>query len=414
MLHLFKSLTNTVLCLTVAFAAGLPVEDDDRAQDLFAQHRWFDLRDSTVIDRYAAPLIKGTLASAFNRPAEAERQLKLAIHLAKGTDQVNAAREKLLVLYLRQGRTRDAVAQMKAALKRDSGRADLQGLLDLFGPLISYPSVAVRLPRGAANLPCEVKADGVWLVASVNGKKVTWLLDTGANFSFISESEAASLGIVAHDGGGAMNDNAGGNVKTKTGVAAKIQIGGVELRNVPVLISSDGRPPWTEWAAGRRGVFGLPVAIAMQTIGWARDGTCQTGVEQNAPGLSNLAFDDLNPVLRGTLHAKPVEWLLDTGNQSGTQLWTRFKGDFPEIVAGEGVIAGKETVAQAGGTNERPTTVIPELKCEVGGFQALLKPAHLFGKPLGNDYYHGLLGMDVYSQAREIILDFRHMTFTAR
>ena len=398
-----------MLCITVAFATG----DDDRAQDLFQRHRWFDLRNTSITDRYAAPLIKGTLASAFNRVAEAERELKSAVRLAKGAEQVNAAREKLVVLYLRQGRTRDAVAQMRAALKRDSTRADLQGLLDLFGPLASEPPFVVHLPKSPAELPCEVKPDGVWLKASVNGKSVTWLLDTGANFTVISESEAKSLGIVIHNGGGLMGDLAGGDAKSKTGVASRVQIGGVELHNLPVLIFPDGHPPWTEWIAGRRGLFGLPVAIAMQTLAWTREGKCRTAMEPVA-GTPNLAFDDLNPVLKGTLNSKPVEWLMDTGNQSGTQLWTRFKADFPDSLAADGVVAGTETVTQMGGANERPTTVLPELKFEVGGLAVLLKPAKFFGKPIGNDYQHGLLGMDVYSQAREIILDFRHMTFTAR
>ena len=258
-----------------------------------------------------------------------------------------------------------------------------------------------------------LKPDGVWLKATVNGKSVTWLLDTGANFTVISESEAKSLGIVIHNGGGSMSDLAGGNAKSKIGVAARVHIGGVELQNLPVLIFPDSRPPWTEWTAGRRGVFGLPVAIAMQTLAWTREGKCRTAIDQVA-GAPNLAFDDLNPVLKCMLNLKPVEWLMDTGNQSGTQLWTRFKADFPDLLAADGVMAGTETVTQMGGANERPTTVIPQLKFEVGGLAVLLKPAKFFGKPIGNDYQHGLLGMDVYSQAREIILDFRHMTFTAR
>ena len=43
----------------------------------------------------------------------------------------------------------------------------------------------------------------------------------------------------------------------------------------------------------------------------------------------------------------------------------------------------------------------------------MLRPAQLFAKPVGNDYEHGLLGMDVYSQAREIVIDFRKMIFAA-
>ena len=406
-----RRLSKAGCCFVAALAwAG----DDERAQDLFQQHRWFELREVPVVDQYAAPLIKGALASAFNRPLEAERQLKLALHMAKGSEQLNAARDKLVVLYLRQGRTRDATSELRAALKRDPSRADLRSLLDLFGPLSSYQSFSARLPKAGADLPCEVKDDGVWLSGSVNGKKVTWLLDTGFNFSGASEAEARSLGIVIHDGGASTRDLAGGEARTKSGVAERITIGGIEFRNVPLLIFPDSQQPWKEWPMGRRGIVGLPQAIAMQTLSWTRDGTCRASFASTDRGVANLAFDDFNPVVRGTMNGRPLEFIMDTGNQAGTQLWSRFKADFPDVVSTEGVTSGTTRVTQIGGANDRPATQIPELRFEAGGMAAVLKPAHLFAKPVGNDYQHGLLGMDVFSQAREIVIDFRTMIFTAR
>ncbi len=393
-----RRLANAAILVVAAF--NVWAADDERAQDLFEQHRWFELRGVSVADPYAAALTKGTLASAFNRPAEAERELKVAIRFAKGTEQLNAAREKLAVLYLRQGRSREAVVQMRIAVKRDSSRADLQSMLHLFGPLAAYPPFSAHLPKGGAELECEVKDDGVWLMAEVNGKHVTWLLDTGFNFSGVSESEARSLGI-----GSAQGTSEG--EATKAGVIARITLGGIEFRNLPVLIFPDEQPPWQEWNASRRGVLGLPVALALQTIGWTRDGKCRAGFTSATQGAANLAFDDFTPVVRTTLNGKPLDFVLDTGNQAGTQLWSRFKADFPELLATDGV-------TQVGGARDHPTLEIPQLKFEVGGMGVFLKPAKLFGKPVGNDYQHGLLGMDVLGQAREIILDFRSMTIVMR
>ena len=389
--------------------------DDERAQDLFQQHRWFELRSIPVADRYAAALTKGALALAFNQPAEAERQLKLAIRLAKGGEQINAAREKLVVLYLLHGRLRDSVAQMRFALKRDPSRQDLQAMLDLFGPLSSSPPFTARLPKGGAPLPCEVKPDGVWIKLNANGKPVTWLLDTGANFSTIAESEARLLGVETHGGAGVARDLAGGEVTANTGVIQRIAIGAIEIRNLPVLILPDGQPPWDEWAPGHRGIIGISAILALQTISWTPESMCRAGAESSHHGETpNLAFDHFNPVVRTTLDGKPLDFILDTGNQSGTQLWSRFKAEFPAVVSAPGVTTATTKVTQAGGSNERPITNIPELRLNAGGLAALLKPAQLFSKPVGNDYLHGLLGMDVYSQAREIVIDFRTMIFTAR
>ena len=389
--------------------------DDERAQDLFHQHRWFELRGVIVADQFADALIRGSLASAFNHPQEAEQQLKRAIRLAKGYEQSNAARDKLVALYLRDGRTVEAVVQLKAILKRDpSPRPDTQNVLDLFGPLAAAGDFSAHLPKGGVTLPCEVHPDGVWLSLAVNGKKVTWLLDTGFNFSGVSESEAHALGISIHDGGASVHDDAGGQARTKSGIVDKIVVGGIEFRKVPVLIYPDAQEPWRSWAQGRRGIAGLPLALAMQTISWTRDGTCQAGLQAAVGGTSNLAFDDFNPVVQGVVDGRPIDLLLDTGNQAGTQLWTRFQVDFPEILNGAGVTAGMEQVTQAGGSNARATANILEFHFEVGGFKALLKPGKLFGKPVGNDYQHGLLGMDVFSQAREVVIDFRTMTLVLR
>ena len=88
--------------------------------------------------------------------------------------------------------------------------------------------------------------------------------------------------------------------------------------------------------------------------------------------------------------------------------------DFPAILDSSGVATGSQRIHQIGQTNERAAISIPELKFEVGGFSAVLKPARLFSKPVGNDFQHGLLGMDVLSQANEVVLDFRAMTVVLR
>ena len=353
--------------------------EDERAQDLFHQRRWFDLREVHVTDRYAAALIKGAVASAFNRPAEAERELKLAIHLTKSTEQGNTAREKLAVLYLRQGRSREAAAQMRAALKRDPARSDLQGLLDLFGPLAGAQPFSAKLPKGGADIACEVTPQGITVGATVNGKNVNWLLDTGANFSTVGEAEARQLGIAVRGGGGVASDLAGVDAKTQSGIIDLLRIGAIELRNLPVLISPENQ----------RGLYGLPVALALQSFSWTRDGKCRAAFPAIESGAANLMLDDFNAIVRTAFETRPLELMLDTGRQSETQLWSRFKVDFPSVE-------------------------LHHFTFEIGGFRALLVPARLFPKPVGNEFQHGLLGMDVLSQPAEVLVDFRTMTLTAR
>jgi hypothetical protein len=310
--------------------------DDD--QDLFQQHRWFDLRETAVADRYAEALIKGAVALAFNHPAEAELQLKRAVRLAKRSEQADAARDKLVALFLREGRTVEAARQLKTMLKRDPmPRPETQGLLELVD---GVGDSTVRIPKGGVTVPCEVKSDGVWLGLTVNGKKVSWLLDTGANFSTVSQEDSEVLGIAR--------------------AAERVSTGGIEFHNLPVL-------------KGKRSVAGLPFVAAMQTFSWKRDGTCRAGFVWNGAGPANLAFDDFNLVVRGTLEGKPADFVLDTG-QTESQTWGKGDSHF-----------------------------------DTGGLKASLKSA----KP-GNDFQQGLLGMDALRQADEVVIDFRTMTLAFR
>jgi hypothetical protein len=117
-------------------------------------------------------------------------------------------------------------------------------------------------------------------------------------------------------------------------------------------------------------------------------------------------------VTRVQISGKLFEFVLDTGNQGGTQLWERFGRDLPEV-ASQGQ-KGTKQVHQIGGASEREILVIPELRLRVGGFDAVLRPANMFFKPVGNDLQHGNLGFDVLSQATEVMIDFRAMSLTIR
>ncbi len=109
---------------------------------------------------------------------------------------------------------------------------------------------------------------------------------------------------------------------------------------------------------------------------------------------------------------QPLEFVLDTGNQVGTQLWERFARDFPHVVS-KGRKSTRQ-VHQIGGSAEREIVVIPEIGLRVGGFDGVLQPANVFSKPVGNDFQHGNLGLDVLSQAAEVMMDFQAMSLIVR
>jgi hypothetical protein len=381
--------------------------------DLYEGHRWFELRDA-IAGKTVSPLYAGAVASAFNRTQPAERLLGQAIREASTVEAANDAREALAAVYMRLGRSSELVRLLDDAVAAAPANADIRDARQAFEPLRRVPDQTVRTGRRRLFL-CEVSAHGVVLPAIVNGHRVNWLLDTAFSHPAMSESEGRTLGIRVHGASAAAGDFAGGTAHVRTAVAERMAIGDAELRNVPVLVFPDSQPPFNEHAPGRRGAIGLPVALALQAVRWTKDGRCAVGPLPTPAGMAgsgNLAFDGETPVIRVEYLGKPLDLVLDTGNQGGTQLWHRFGRDFPEILA-TGVHSTKQ-VHQIGGSTEQPVTVIPELRILMGSFVGVLKPATVFSPPIGNDIQHGNMGLDVLSQAAEITIDLRAMSVSIR
>ena len=330
--------------------------------------------------------------------------------IAQSPADTGDAREERVSSYLRSGRYADA-RRLIGEILRTEARADLRNVLAVFG---SNPNMRVR--RAAATFACEVSETGVLLPLTVNGRRADWLMDTGANVSVISDAEAARLGLVIRASEGRAADLAGGSTGVRLAIARRVTIGRTQLGDVPFLVTPADQMPWKELPPGKQGIAGLPLAIALDALRWTRTGTCHTGsAALTGSGLtpSNLRYDNLHLVTSVEAEGKTLEFLLDTGNQAGTQLWERFAKDFEAVVKERGR-PGAVRVTQFGGSTERAVVIIPETQLKVGGRDTKLAEGRIFSKPVGDDRFHGLLGMDVLSQAAEVTIDFRSMTLTLR
>ena len=57
---------------------------------------------------------------------------------------------------------------------------------------------------------------------------------------------------------------------------------------------------------------------------------------------------------------------------------------------------------------------LPALPLTLGGFSTTLKPADVFLKPIGDEFHHGNVGMEVLSRASAVTIDFRAMRLVVR
>ena len=385
--------------------------DEQRLAELYERDAWFELRDA-IEGRQVAPLYAGAVASAFNRVDEAEQHLARAVREATAVEAANEARGKLAIMYIRMGKVAEAGRVIDDILKAEPGRADITNARVVFGAFADRANQIVERRRESV-FPCSIFDDGVRLPVEIGRLSANWLLDTGANITVISEGEAKRLGLKVNESAG-VNDLAGGSAGARTTVAPRLRIGSTEIRNVPMLLMPDDRPPFNEVPLGLRGIIGLPVALALQTVRWKKPRSCATSFEAPAPASArNLAFNGLFPVIRVDGAGRPLAFVLDTGNQAGTQLWEMFHREFEAVIKEQGT-KGTVRVTQFGGSNEREVIVLPGVVLGIGGFKTILKPANVFSRPVGDDRWHGNLGMDVLSQANEVTIDFRSMSLTMK
>lgn len=402
-----------VFALFLAVASrGYSAEPDDQFKTLYRARQWFTLRDA-VAGVGAPAFYRGAVAWAFNDPRKAEELLRQAIAAAPGSWEAIEAHRLLTTWYSLTGQYRRAFREYKVVHElmpnSDSVKREVQALK----VWSRYPQPAVR-SRHESSVRYDLKDGDIFLPIVVNGSEAHYLIDTGSNICLISEREAKRVGMILDPAPGLqIHDSSGTSGGFRIAVAKELVLGGFRLRNVMFLVLPDDRLPFANLPVGWRGILGLPVLFAWQTVRWNRDGTFEVGFRSGAYSqrTANLCFsgEGPHPVVRGEFAKKPVEMVLDTGAMK-SRLLPFFAESFAEVVHGH----GQKEVTQLRGTigsKEIETLVLPEASLRIGDFDTVLRPAELVKNygPFGNSQYHIWLGSDLLQQARQVTIDFGSM-----
>ena len=399
----------TIACLLVGLTLlGLvSAADTPTLKALFDQHRWFALRPAIKNEKNSSPLYLGALASAFNRDGEAEKYLNRVIELAPTSDDAVQARKMLAYLYGRSGRNHQALQEFESLLKVRPGFAEAENARAIYAVFSQHPDLSVG-KIGRTVVQGDISNGNLLLPVSIHGERRYWVFDTYFNVCSMTESEARLLGIAVNEVSAQVADSAGGRVKVRTAFVSELAIGDVRVRNVsfiilPDTLGSTDSPP--------SGHIGIPVILALKSIQWKADGTVAIGSmstdDNNAE--SNLSFDGLNLVTRVEFQGKGLDFILDTGNHTGTQLWPYFGEDFSDFVSQRGT-RSTQSITEIGGSRELEVILLPAMPLIVGGMNVVLPHPAVFSEPVGDGLHDGLLGMDVFGQAKTVRIDFRSMT----
>jgi clan AA aspartic protease (TIGR02281 family) len=395
-----------LLTFTPCFAAAQRTAE---LKTLYDAHSWFRLRDAVRAGK-APAFYQAVVACAFNHLKDCERNLRSTIQSAPQSDQAYEAHEVLVYAYQRAGAYRRAFSEINELLKAKPDAADVQNARGFFS---QYPDQTVAESR-PSKVRYRIDDGNMFLPVAINGKPAHYMIDTGANFSTISESEAKRLGMTIHDVAAKGSDSTGGEISARTAVADRLEIGNARLRSVPFLVLSDAQQPFVDAAQDQRGILGLPVLVALQTVRWHRDGTFEVALHLKRDGARtpNLCFERGDVLTQAEFGQRKITLLIDTGAET-TRLWPNFARDFASIV--DPFRKSDSTqVTGVGRSVQLESIQVPEIALRVGDAAVILHPAQVLLKQTtdASRWHHGNLGLDLLNQARVVTIDFKAMTLT--
>ncbi len=170
---------------------------------------------------------------------------------------------------------------------------------------------------------------------TINEHQAQYIIDTGAAFSMVTESEAKRLGIKTVAGTPKYNGITGaGGSAGHYGYAERVRFGDTELRNVTYMVLPDDAIDFfVKLPQEQRGVIGMPILLAAEAIRWDRDGNLSIGIETKPANLrdANVAFDGLVPLTYWEVAGHRIAVELDCGSDRSF-VWPRYIMDFPELI----------------------------------------------------------------------------------
>lgn len=355
-------------------------------------------------------LYQGAVASAFNHGAQAQKLLGAVIAADPHSQQAYEAHEILTYLFLRNGRYKEAVSESEAkwaARPEKAVQPEERAFISAFAGLRNQ---SVLLKRTV--LPYTIHDGNMFVPVSVNGKAAKFMIDTGANFSLISESVAQQAGMTIHQTDASMFGIAGNKTVFRTAVAERLSIGTTVIENAMFLVSPDTEPPFADAPIEERGILGMPILLAMRSMRWDAHqiefGLPSTGPLGKQP---NLCFDGSELVTQAAVEGKGIELILDTG-AAESNLWPPFAKKFQSIL--KSGTKSVRTLNGSGASAELEDLVLPQIKVMIGEREVVFSPAHVLLQSTtpSSEWYDGRLGFDLLSKEKSASLDFENMILT--
>ncbi|SFW23807.1 Aspartyl protease [Luteibacter sp. UNCMF366Tsu5.1] len=376
----------------------------------------------TLPDTAEGDYVRGLVANRMNDVEASKRFLSRALPALERQHSPRAVNALLTLSddYQKTSSYADQSAVLREAAKhhaKDIGPDAMRGVEDviaLSSALSGSPPQTVSF-SGASRLPIRRNPLGTLDVDAVaNGIGGSWMLDSGANYSVVSESFAKRLGLSVKGTAGGIGSSTGASVQSKVAIVKEIHLGSATLHNVAVLVVADDqlhiKLPNKEHQI--TAAFGFPVFQALGRIRFHGDTAISIGP---APipldGGVPIYMDGLTPVVLGFTVGERVPLVLDTGASStslSSAYWMKVKDGANSWPRSQQPSAG------LGGAQRFDVVTQPEWKLILGTDETTLKNVRIetvSRSGPGGPPMFGTVGQDAWANAAGFTVDFQSMRF---
>jgi hypothetical protein len=305
--------------------------------------------------------------------------------------------------------TEDPDVLSPAILKDDQDDADTLKLLlnappqtiDITTP-IDIPTSSDRLSSITANL-------------TVHNITAPWILDTGANFSVVSESFARQLGLTLSTGVAHTQGATGAENPLHIAILDTLPLDTAIVHNVVLLVLPDAN---LTLGTGRKksvipAILGYPVFQALGIIRFTHDHHFQAGPTLALTGDSSplysspIYMEKLNVLFSCRTHNLSRPFLFDSGANATTffvPFYREFTADF--LHEKQGTLNG----SSAGGSSTDQVYILDHVDLELANRIVDLQHTAVDKNPQNtlSDEYEGSLGRDLIHSLDSLTLDLIH------
>jgi hypothetical protein len=305
--------------------------------------------------------------------------------------------------------TEDPSGLSPTLLKDDQDDADTLKLLLTAPP----QTIAIDAPTPTP-IDLRTHSDPLGSIAAdltIHNITAPWILDTGANFSVVSETFAHQLGLTLSTGTAHTQGATGAENPLHIAILDTLPLGSATVHNVVLLVLPDAN--LTIHTSRKKSyvipaILGYPVFQALGIIRFTHDHHFQAGPTLPLTGDSSpLYMEKLNVLFSCRTHDHPRPFLFDSGANATTffvPYYREFAADFLHEKQGTRNGYG------AGGTSTDQVYILDHADLELANRVLDLQHIAVFKNPQNtlSDEYEGSLGRDLIFSLDSLTLDLVH------